>query len=349
MTENSEAKLPRTAFVTGATGLLGNNLVRALLAKDVTVRALVRSRDKAKQQFPSLSIELVEGDINQTETFAQQLAGVDIIFHTAAYFRNNYQGGKHWPQLYATNVVGTARLLEASYQAGVRRFVHTSSTATLRAKPGELADESMLRDEREADDYQRSKILADREVLKFLEAHSDFWAAFVLPGWIHGPGDLGPTSAGQTVLDYLNRRRPGVPPGGFSVVDARDVADGLIRVAERGKRGGRYIIAGRPMTMAEVFATLEKVSAIPSPRSKVPLAALYIIGALSELRARLSRKPALISWATVQLIAREGDRNKYDHSKSERELGIRFRSVEQTFRDEIEWFRAQGLIANSGN
>ena len=60
----------------------------------------------------------------------------------------------------------------------------------------------MLRDESDADDYYRSKILAAREVERFLETHPDFWAAMVLPGWMHGPGDMGPTSAGQTVLDF---------------------------------------------------------------------------------------------------------------------------------------------------
>lgn len=345
MTNPNVAKISSTAFVTGATGLLGNNLVRALMVKGVTVRALVRSRNKAKKQFPALAIELVEGDINKPESFSHRLTGVDTVFHTAAYFRDNYKGGKHWQQLYTTNVVGTANLLEACYQAGIRRFVHTSSTGVLRGLPGEPSDETMLRDERDADDYQRSKILSDREVFKFLEAHPDFWAAFVLPGWMHGPGDFGPTSAGQTVLDYLNRQMPGIPPGGFSVVDARDVAEALIRVADRGTRGERYIAAGRSMTMAELFATLEKVSGIPAPRTKVPLAALYLIGGLSELRARLTGKPALISWATVQLIAREADRRTYDQNKSERELGIQFRDVEQTLRDEIAWFKERGLVA----
>jgi hypothetical protein len=131
MTGISQAKvLRRTAFVTGATGLLGNNLVRALVARGVTVRALVRSRSKAEKQFPSLSMELVEGDINDPPSFARWLAGADIVFHTAAYFRDNYKGGRHWQQLYTTNVVGRARPLSAAYDAGVRRFVQTSSTGT---------------------------------------------------------------------------------------------------------------------------------------------------------------------------------------------------------------------------
>jgi dihydroflavonol-4-reductase len=339
MNLTTDAKSPRFAFVTGATGLLGNNLVRALLAKGFLVRALVRSPAKLQKQFGTLPIDAVEGDITNPQTFASRLAGVDTVYHTAAYFRDNYKGGKHWQELYATNVLGTAKLLEASYNAGIRRFVHTSSVAVLCGKPGEWTNETMLRDEHNADDYQRSKILADREVFKFLETHPDFWATFVLPGWMHGPGDFGPTSAGQTVLDFLNRRLPGIPPGGFSVVDARDVAGALIRAAECGMRGERYIVAGRSMTMAELFHKLENVSGIPAPRNKVPMAALYAVAGLMELRARIFRRPALISWATARLIALEGNRNRYDHSKSERDLGIKFRDLEETLRDEIEWFK----------
>ena len=334
----------RTAFVTGATGLLGNNLVRQLVELGVEVRALARSKEKAAKQFGSLAIEVVVGDINDPGTFLGRLAGSDIVFHTAAFFRDNYKGGDHWDQLYTTNVVGTAKLLETCYQAGVRRFVHTSSVATLRAEPGTVANETMLRREQDADNYYRSKILSDREVTKFLDTHPEFWATLVLPGWMHGPGDTGPTSAGQTVLDYLQRKLPGVPPGGFSVVDARDVAETMIRAAQHGQRGERYLAAGRSMTMEDLFQGLEKVSGIRAPRNKVPLPILYVMAAISELRTRVTRKPALISWAMVQLLVNERDRHHFDSSKSEKELGIRFRDVEQTLRDEVGWFQANGYV-----
>ena len=332
----------QTALVTGATGLLGSNLVRELAKKGVTVRALVRSKEKAEKQFGSLGLEIVAGDINDPKTFVDRLPGVDLVFHTAAYFRDNYKGGKHWDQLYTTNVVGTANLLQACYRAGIRRFVHISSTATLRGRPGEVADETMLRLESEADDYQRSKILSDQEVFKFLGSHPDFWTAFVLPGWMHGPGDSGPTGAGQTVLDFLKRKLPGIPPGSFSVVDVRDVADVAIRAAESGKRGDRYLAAGRAVTMENLFNELERASGIRAPRNKVPMAALYLLGAIGELRARITHQPALISWATVQLLIKEAGRHHYDHQKSERELGIRFREVQETLRDAIGWFKANG-------
>jgi len=334
----------KTALVTGATGLLGNNLVRALVRDGWRVRALVRDPFKGRRQFDGLDVELVTGDLLAVEGFAPELKGVDVVFHTAAYFRDSYKGGAHREALHRINVGGTAELLRASHAAGVRRFVHTSSIATLIGPAGGLIDESMLRPKEAADDYYRSKILADREVLQFLDDQPDFWAALVLPGWMHGPGDMGPTSAGQMVVDFMHRRLPGIPPGGFSVVDAREVAAAMIAAAERGVRGRRYLAAGRPVEMAELFGELEKISGVKAPRRKMPLALLYGVAALSEVKARLTGRPVLLSWATVRLMDRERGRNRYDHRRSERELGLTFRPLAETLGDEIAWFRRQGWV-----
>ena len=104
----------------------------------------------------------------------------------------------------------------------------------------------------------------------FLEAHPDMWACMVLPGWMVGPGDAGPTSSGQVILDFLNRRLPGVPPATFSVVGARDVAEAMWLAAIHGRRGERYIAAGRPMKMGELFQELERLSGVRAPRWGVP-------------------------------------------------------------------------------
>jgi dihydroflavonol-4-reductase len=85
----------KSALVTGATGLLGNNLVRLLVSRGVHVKALVRSREKAETQLAGLPVEIVVRDMTNVSGFAEELTGIDVIFHTAAYFRDNYKGGKH--------------------------------------------------------------------------------------------------------------------------------------------------------------------------------------------------------------------------------------------------------------
>jgi len=335
---------PGVAFVTGATGLLGNNLVRLLIGKGVKVRALARSVEKARRQFGSLPVEIVQGDLDNVQGFASSLAGVDAVFHAAAFFRDSYKGGTHWDELYRINVMGTAKLLNAAYAAGVRRWVHTSSIAVLHGPSGATINETMLRRMEDADDYYRSKILADREVEHFLESHPDFWAAMVLPGWMHGPGDMGPTSAGQMVLDFARRKIPGILPGTFSLVDARDVAETQWAVLERGRRGERYLSAGKNMSVASLATILERVTGVKAPTRSLPMPILYLIGGLGEVWARVTRKPVLLSLATVRLMARESGRTTFDHTRRERELGLQFRPVEETLRDEVAWYRDNGWL-----
>ena len=331
------------AFVTGATGLLGNNLVRELLAQGWHVRALARLPEKAGRQLAGLKVEIVTGDMLNVPAFADALRGADVIFHTAAYFRDAYKGGRHRNALYNTNVEGTRALLEHAYGAGVRRLVHTSSVAVLYGAPGQVIDESMLRKEQDADDYYRSKILADRAVLDFLDHHADFWAAMVLPGFMHGPGDCGPTMAGQTMLDVAQGRLPGIPPGSVSVVDARDVAQAMILANAKGRRGERYLAAGRHMTMAELLPLIAQAMQARTPTRRIPLWLLHLLAAGNELVARLLRKPVLLSWAIARNIANENDRSRYNPAKSERELGLRFRPVEETLRDTAAWLSANIL------
>jgi nucleoside-diphosphate-sugar epimerase len=293
-------------------------------------------------------VEIVVGEMTNVGGFAEELKGVEVIFHTAAYFRDNYKGGRHWKELFATNVLGTSQLFTQAYNAGVRRIVHTSSVAVLTGEPGKTIDETMRRRPDDADDYYRSKILADRKVDAFLEKHPEMWACLVLPGWMVGPGDVGPTSSGQVILDFLNRRLPGIPPATFSVVDARDVAEAMWQAARKGQRGERYLAAGRHMSMGELFQKLEKLTGVPGPRRNVPVPFLYALGVANEMWARVNKRPALISLATIQLMGQERERTRFNHEKSERELGIQFRPVEETLGDTIRWYQQNGWLETPG-
>ncbi|WP_454876577.1 SDR family oxidoreductase [Pseudomonas farris] len=338
----------QSVFVTGATGLLGNNLVRELVAHGCTVKALVRSRAKGEQQFKNLpGVELVVGDMADVDAFAATLQGCDTVFHTAAFFRDNYKGGSHWKELEKINVEGTRRLLAQAYNAGIRRFIHTSSIAVLDGAPGTSIDETCLRADADADDYYRSKILADRVVLSFLERHPKMHACMVLPGWMWGPADMGPTSSGQLVNDVVRGKLPGLIPGSFSVVDARDVVLAQIAAARHGRRGERYLAAGRHMTMRELVPVLGRIAGVKTPVRQLPLPLLYTLAAVQEIYARITGKPILLSMATLRLLVREKDRTCFNHSKSEQELGLSFRPLELTLTDTVAWYRDHDWFENS--
>ena len=336
-------------YVTGATGLLGNNLIRTLLAQGHQVRGLVRDKNKAEELFPAPppALTWVVGDMLQVEEVASSLEGVDCVVHTAAYFRDSYKGGQHYQRMLDVNVDGTAALLEAAYAHGVRRFVHVSSIATVKSEPGEPAHADMRRAfDGEHDDYFRSKILSDQVVEDFADAHPDFVASFVLPGFMVGPGDLGPTSAGQLVLDFARKKLPGVMNGGFSFVDARDVAGACAALCTSSRPGERYLVAGHYHSMSSAYSHLSPITAVKAPTLAIPDFIVVVYALFSELYARITKKPVLLSWAGVQSMRRERPHGQFDSSKAERDLGVTFRPLTETFRDTFDDYVARDWLAS---
>jgi len=194
-------------------------------------------------------------------------------------------------------------------------------------------------------DYFRSKILADEVVEDALARYPDLWAAFVLPGFMNGPGDAGPTSAGQTIIDYAAGRLPGVIDAHLAYVDARDVATACVEAVLRAPRGARYVVAGRRLHLAEAYAVLERVTGVTAPVRRIPYAVLAVVAAANEAWARVSGRPVLIGLATYGNLRETGAHNRFDSTPAERDLGIRFRPVEETLGDAVAWLRTAGMLA----
>ncbi len=332
-----------TAFVTGSTGLLGSNLVRALSARGWRVRALVRSRAKAATSLAGVgSLELVEGDLLEPERWAPALDGADAVFHTAAYFREYGGSPRHWHHLERVNVLGTLRVAEEADRRRVARLVDTSSAGVVgRSADGGPGDEdSPPAAVASMNLYFRSKLLA-RERLEAFVPRSGLVVNQVLPGFMLGPGDDGPTPAGRMVVDYFARKLPGLPPGGISTVDARDVATGMVAVAERGRPGARYILGGRFVPLEEFAAGLAALAGRrPLPRLPLPLVLAY--ARALELVGRLTGREPLVSAIAVRTLAARID---VTSARAERELGWTFRPFAQTLRDAVAHFVRRGLIA----
>lgn len=346
-------------FVTGATGLLGNHVVRTLLAEGRAVRALARNADKAERQFADLPakararLTVVRGDMADVPGFQDALMGCGGLIHTAAYFRESYQGGAHFERMVRINVDGTTALFEAALAAGVTAGVHVSSVATVKSAPdAEATAEQRRALDGETDDYFRSKIMSDAALEALCAKTPQLRVAYVLPGFMMGPGDLGPTSAGRMVLDFVRGQLPGVLNARFSFVDARDVAWGCVRALEQLSAtetsarlaNRRFLIAGRTHTAAEAYAVLARVSGIKAPTLRIPDMVLRVYALGSELFARLTGRPVLMSWAGVQNVLRERAHSRFDPGPAMRELGVTFRPLEETAADTVAFYRAHGLL-----
>lgn len=331
------------AFVTGATGLLGSNLVHALLEQKHEVRGLVRSKEKAARVFPNQRIDFVAGDMSNVASFASSLAGCDVLFHTAAYFREYYQPGDHKTALGKINVQGTIDLLIAAEKQGVKKAIHISSAGVIGRKPdGSAGDEGSMPDDHASSNlYVTSKIDTELAIQRFLKERA-LPVVLILPSWMWGPGDWAPTAAGKLVLDFLKQKLPGVVDGGASIVDVRDVARATITAVDRGKSGERYIVGGSYLDFAAILAMLERITGVPAPTRKIPYALSLAVGAVSETWARWTGGNALVTVAGVRTIHR---RNEVSSAKAIRELGASFRPFEETVRDEVEWFRAHGYTS----
>ncbi len=330
-------------FVTGATGLLGSNIVNAFLGAGHSVKALARNPAKAGDLYAPGDVSVVKGDLTAIDAFAEELRGCDLLVHAAAYFREYYSPGDHWDLLYRTNVDGTRDVLDAAAQRGNPRVVYISTSGLIGPpKSGHVSDENTPPGRRTHDNlYFRSKMLAEEAILEWCREHP-VPVVHILPGWMFGPGDTGPTGSGRIVLDFLARKLPGIPPGRMSVVDARDVADAVLRAADRGRAGERYIVAGRPVTLLGIMETLERVSGIPKPRLRLPYAAMMGFAYASKFIGRVTGAPVLVTPEAIRTL-----QENYDMSsdKAMKELGVSFRPLEDTLRDEIAWFRRRGATA----
>jgi dihydroflavonol-4-reductase len=189
-------------LVTGGTGFVGANVVRALLKRGVEVRALVRPRSDTRN-LDSLEVELVAGDLRDRGSLEAALDGCDIVYHVGAMYA---LWARNPREIYDSNVTGTINILEAAGQAGVQKIVYTSSVATIGlpkdGTPG--TEEIPLPPEDMVSDYKRSKYLAEQEVLKY--AQRGLPVVIVNPSFPVGAWDVKPTPSGQIIVMWRHSK-----------------------------------------------------------------------------------------------------------------------------------------------
>jgi len=318
-----------TSLVTGATGFLGSHLARTLVERGDDVRVTVRPTSRL-DALEGLDVERVTADILDARAMAVAVRGVDRVFHVAGSTR--IRDDEH--RLHRVNATGTRVVLEACLHAGVERVLHTSSVAALGPAPrGSTADETQVARAKDLAQvpYAAAKHAAEQEALR--AAARGLPVVTASPAHAFGPGDHLRSST-EVVRRFLLRRIPAYVDGGINVVDVRDVAEGLVLVAEKGEPGERYILGDRNYTWERLFADLGRLSGVEPPALKLPVpAALALADAARSLP--LPVRP-LVDAAEVRAAAHYWT---YRSTKARRQLGWTTRPHEETVEATVAWWK----------
>jgi dihydroflavonol-4-reductase len=330
------------ALVTGSTGFVGANLAFALVERGVEVVGL-RRRSSPEDAVKGLDISFATGDILIPESLAPAMKDIDWVFHVAAI-------ADYWRMpselVYRVNVEGTRHVLEAARQAGVKRVILTSSSASLGipSKDKPLLDESDCFNLKPEDfPYGHSKHLANQMMLEYAGQGTDVLS--VLPSAVIGPRDL-KFNAGELIVQALKPTLPilPLPRGGLNYIDVRDCADAHIDAAEKGKSGELYLLAGHNLTHQETMSIVNQALGTSLTLIEVPGWALSplagLVGIMHQFGMSLpvDRGRVLLSREYIY----------YDNRKTVRELGLKTRPFAESVSDTCEWYIQNNYLQKRG-
>jgi dihydroflavonol-4-reductase len=321
--------------VTGATGHVGANLVRTLLSQGHDVRALVHIDNKG---IAGLGVKVFGGSLMDEAALDRAFSGAELVFHAAA--RISIAPGDE-REVYETNVLGTRNVLRACERAGVGRLLHFSSIHAQSAEPlDEVIDEE--RGLASGDGllvYDRSKADAERQVRAAVKRGLDVVVA--IPTAVLGPHDYRPSPMGRVLLDLYQQDLLALVDGGFDWVDVRDVVDGAMQAAERGRSGERFLLSGHHRTLAQVAETMEQVSGRSAPAAVAPMWLARFAAPFSTAYAQLLGRAPRLTGASLHALCHH---QKVSHARASEVLGYRSRPFETTVADTLGWFRAAGVV-----
>jgi dihydroflavonol-4-reductase len=326
-----------TALVTGASGFVGSAVVRALLARGLSVRALVRAASP-RGNLDGLGVATFTGDIRDGAAMAQALAGCDLLFHVAADYR---LWARDPGEIERTNIEGTRTVMQAALSAGVARIVHTSSVATLKpSADGTPVDETRpLTPETAIGAYKRSKVGAERLVEAM--AAAGLPVVIVNPSTPIGPRDIRPTPTGRIIVDGATGRIPAFVDTGLNLVHVDDVAAGHLLAAERGVVGERYVLGGQDVSLQQFLAGIAARTGRKAPTLRLPRAPLYPLAWAAEAVARVTGKEPML---TADGLTMARARMYFSSARAERVLGYTARPYGEAIDDALHWFREAGYL-----
>ena len=319
-------------LVTGATGHIGNVLVRTLLRRGEKVRALIPAGEN-REPLRGLDVEAVEGDVLNLDSLFEPLRGVKGIFHLAGVI--SIMPGPN-PFVHKVNVDGTKNILHAAKKSGVEKIVYTSSIHAIQrvdATAG-VIDESLPYDmDNPYGAYDRSKAEATLEVLNAARAGQD--AVVVCPTGVIGPHDYRGSMMGAVIHDAAAAKPALYVDGAYDFVDVRDVADGLISAAKNGQRGESYIFSGNKISVRYLLETVREITGRGFFQMKIPFDLAKFAALFTPMYYSMARVTPRFTPYSLEVLQ---SNSNISHAKATRELDYRPRSMYESISDTVKWF-----------
>jgi dihydroflavonol-4-reductase len=326
-------------LVTGATGHIGNVLVRRLVDSGEEVAVLSHMKQPAKV-FGGLPVKICEGDVTEYSSLKTAFRGIDVVYHLAA--KISISSGE-LDLLMAINTQGTANVVKACLKNRIKRLVYVSSVHALVETPKGAPIIEKVPDTLKNvwGDYAKSKVLAYREVMKGFAKGLD--VVVVFPTGVIGPYDHKPSQIGQLIKNYLQGKTVNYIDGKYDYVDVRDVVSGIILAAKKGKSGEGYLLGGHMLSVNEIFTILENVSGTKARLRKIPLWLAYYASFFAELYSKLKGEEPVFTPYSVKVLQ---SNSLISFKKAHDELGYKARPVVQTLGDAVAWFRGERVSIN---
>jgi nucleoside-diphosphate-sugar epimerase len=321
-------------LVTGGTGLIGNAILRKLIERGADVCALVRDESRARQVLPA-SVELVKGDITDSNSLDAAFRGVIRVFHAAGLPEQWQPDEKIFERV---NTRGTANVMRAALAAGVKRVVYTSTMDVFAAPIGGTLVESNIDKHPKNTAYERSKQAAERETEAYRARGLD--VVYMNPGAVYGPSPVH-LGVNSLFIQFLNGKMPLVPPGGMSLAYVHGVAEAHLVAADRAQAGERFLIAdghASNRALVEIIAHEAGVSKVP------PDAPVWLMKTLADVSAPIARRfgiRPIIAHGQLEFLLWDP---RIDTTKAERELDFVPMPLEEGVRRTIQFLREAALV-----
>ncbi|MBN2503990.1 MAG: NAD-dependent epimerase/dehydratase family protein [Bacilli bacterium] len=326
-------------LVTGATGHIGNVLVKELFHARHKVTALVLPKDNFK--MIDAYCEIITGNILDREFLEKSIVGYDVVFHLAGMVEI---GSGKKKRIFDVNVGGTKNVLDACIKNKIKRFVYTSSVHAIPELPkGQIIKEIREFDPKQVKGiYAKSKAMATDYVVSRLNEGTEI--VIVHPSGVIGPHDYQLSNVSQIFVDFLLGRLTAYLKGSYNFVDVRDVAKGLRLAAERGRNGEMYILSGHNVTVKELLDKIADFSGRKRIRTKIAFWFILAMSYFAEFYYYLAKQKPLMTHYSIVVL---NSNHEFSNQKAINELGFSTRPIDESIKDSLEFVK-ENFVTKKG-